>query len=445
MGSEVWAKLGVDTSNVPKDLEKALAAFKEAGNQIEKQSSSTGANAGEKLAEALGHRLTGSRHLAGALATGLGLNIEKIAENLAGAIVGGSKEGWKRAGEVADEASKLIGKKFELNLTPKQLSDQISKELDRAVKDASDKKPTNQSFLKNALGVIGFGKTDAENLEEANKAQNKILEAEIRKEELAKKEREELKAIAKEQKDIYETKQSKEDRIKQLNKDALAYTIESTDLSKTKVERAQAELDAKKRLLEADMVEKELEKEKQTLKEKQLETQREITKAKDREKELNTDLKIQEQKNADDRAKLSDRSKLSLGELAGLQGTSSQVDFDRRAQQDEEARRKAFSFGSNEGLSGDQIAQKESAQKIEELQNQAELARKAGNSQEAESLLSQVGQMRDQLVNQPGSLLKSTEGDPTKQLVSQIAKDNKETQKILDEIKQIESGKYVNQ
>lgn len=102
MADELIVKLGADTS----EFKGAIArAGKDASNSL---GHDTGDSAGGKFVSAFEHRLLGARHLSGALATALGLNLEHISENIARWITGVSKEeeeSLKRLGELSDRAA----------------------------------------------------------------------------------------------------------------------------------------------------------------------------------------------------------------------------------------------------------------------------------------------------------------------------------------------------
>lgn len=98
---EISAKLGLDTQSFKADIAEAKNTFRKFGQDIQDEGKKAGAKAGDGTAEglsnALEHKLFGNRHIAGALATALGLNIEKIADKITALIVGGTKEGFEQA------------------------------------------------------------------------------------------------------------------------------------------------------------------------------------------------------------------------------------------------------------------------------------------------------------------------------------------------------------
>ncbi len=118
MADQLIVKLGADTSEF-----KGKVA--EAGQQVAGAlGSGAGDSAGSKFVGAFEHRLLGARHLSGALATALGLNIEKIAENLARAITGVSKdeeEELKKLVTLSDKLTETTKKNMESQLSTEQL------------------------------------------------------------------------------------------------------------------------------------------------------------------------------------------------------------------------------------------------------------------------------------------------------------------------------------
>lgn len=441
-GSEVKATLGVDTTQVPQDMAKARAAFNKAAQEIQNDSSKHGAGAGDKLVGALEHKLLGARHLSGALATALGLNIEKISEHIAEAIENGSKEGWKRAGEIADENSRLIGERIEANLTPKGLEDNLKKQLERAVKEAEDLAKEQSVNIGHGLSFAGGvpaivttasanKELSAEQLEKQQEAQQKILRLQARIDEEAKRSKEQILqldeqiASAEDKKGtLAEKEASVKEHIKKLQLDYVNGNYTELELKKKELEIAQKQNELAAIHKEQKQHELELEQKNLAVQQKKAELAHERTQL------------------AKDEAKLSDRSKLTVGELAVLH-TNKRSAIDEAAQESEQTRSRAFEFGRDSGLTSEQAAARDKAEEIKDLEAKAERARKSGDSAGASSILDQVGQMRDSLVK--SGFTKSTEGDPATALREQIAKDNDVIKKTLSSIETIEKGKYINQ
>lgn len=441
-GSEVKATLGVDTTQVPADMVKARAAFNKGAADIEQDSAKRGAGAGDKLVGALEHKLLGARHLSGALATALGLNIEHIAESITSAIVGGSKEGWKQAGEIAERNAELIGKVIESRMNPRQIADNMTKELERAEREmaglrdkfAADRKIKGTDFLSpsTVLNKVLAGKDlTADELRQQEKIQGKILALQERINAEKKSEANAIKAIDDEELTAAEKKGTLAERARAIQEHIKKLQLDyvNGDYTELELKKKKLEIDQKQNELAAihkDQKQKELDLEKKTL---------EIA-------EKKAELGHQKVSLAKDEAKLTDRSKLTVGELAALHENKRSA-INEAAQESERNRNRSFEFGRDADLTSEQASARDKAEEIKDLEAKAERARKSGDTSGASSILDQVGQMRDALVK--SGFTKSTEGDPATALREQIAKDNDAIKKTLSSIETIEKGKYINQ
>jgi len=447
-GTEVKATLGVDSESIPKDLSKAREAFGNSLRELEQDAQKHGAGAGDKLTAALEHRIFGARHLSTALATALGLNLEKISEHIAGAIAGGTAEGWKRAIEISDRNAELIEKIIESKLTPKQLEEKHQKDLARAIEEAN-KKPGEDSAIRGILSTLiggplggrkfgsdllasfGWGKTDAEKLTEEQERQRKILEAQSAVEQDKAKTRKELKTLADQEFDAMEKTGTLEDRQATVSAHiAVIYAqLRDTGLTEVEIARKKVELQAK---------ENELAELNRQIKEKGLEDGK-----KDLEISAKKSALVKEQfKLEHDQAKLTDRTKLSLGELASLRPIQ-KSQLEKALAESSQHFDEALAFGENVGLTDEQIQGRKKAREIQRLEGLAEQARLAGDQPLAAELIGRIGSMREELVK--GGLTKSTEGDPARQLLEVVREDNDTIIKTLAEISTTEKGKYVNQ
>ncbi len=431
--SEVTGRLGVDTSSVPADLAKAKTAFKQFGGEVQNEAEAHGAGAGGKLVGALEHKIAGSRHLAGALATALGLNIEHIAEGIVAGIVGGTKEAWKQAAEISEENAKLIEKRLELALTPKQLQERIKANSARAAGDVqgAGADTATEKFVKGlertspVIGFIaekfGLVRSQAEKLVEINEKTNKSLESDVRLEEQKKTVKEAQKKLDefKEQSaskglsDSEKEKKLDEERQKLLTD--IAYK-NGSDLEIIEKKHRLVEIDNQQREDALAKQDRQIEKDKQLLKLRMslVEAQRKL--AQDEEDLAN---------------KKADRGKLSVDEIAKL------------TRQDTSAK-----FGENThvdtfGLSAEAAQAKQTAVDIQRLQKQAEGLRVSGDSAGANALFDQIGTKKQSLVD--SGFAKSTEGDEFKQLNETIHKDSVEIQKILSQITDVAKGKLKNE
>lgn len=437
--AEVRARLSMDGSSIPGELQKARGAFQKFGQQVETDAGNTGDKAGGKLVGSLEHKIFGARHLAGALAVALGLNIEKIAEKIASAITGGSAEGWKAAGEIAEENSKRIQKAIERNMSPARLAEYYKREIEKANEESSaigaKAKP---SFLNRISGgLIGSSakQLDASQLEEQQKAEARALEAQEKLDDLKKDGGKVEEKLAEAQRRYDDEHGTAKQRIGRLNADILSLQWKMEERGLSQMERDEIQI----KLLEKKTT---LEKEEKDLAEKTAQHQRDITESRIKQTNLEEKLRRDRLDLKKDEAKLDDRTKLTLGELAELKGGGKVSSFDAEYKKAEAARKEAFSFGSDIDLTPDQRAARDKAKEVQELQKRAEEARLAGDQSGAGELLNKVGSMRDELV--ASGFTKSTQGDESKALREQIAKDNFEIKKTLTEIAQTERGRYVN-
>lgn len=437
-GTEIQAKLGVDTSSVGTDLAGAKNVFNKWGQEVAASGATHGANLGEKLVGGIEHKIFGARHLSGALAAALGLNIESISEHIAAAIVGGSKEGWAEAGKIADEATKLIAKKFELALSPKQAADKLQHELEKTVEEVNGLK------IRTAIrpDLINGGFTKVQNAEDTAKQaelNKKILEIEVQIGERKKEEKKDQKELTEEIRKSSLEELSDGHKFEALNQEIADKQLEIIKGGLTEGEIAKKKIEILK--LEHDL--------RATLKRIQDESIREGKQDAEDQKKAQEDRLAREEKLfslqrtrfteskklQEDQNKLTDRSKLTVGELANLNNGNKGFSLGKSSLD--------LSFGANEGLTDAQVEAKKKAQRIQELEQEAEQKRLSGDVAGSEAAFGQVGSMRDELVKSGG--VKSTEGDKFGELKKQIAEDNTQVIHTLQEIAKIEKGKFVNQ
>lgn len=432
--SEVTGKLGIDTSSVPADLAKAKGAFQTFGNDIENAAGKHGEGAGDKLTHALEHKLLGSRHLAGALATALGLNLEHIAENIAAAIVGGSKEAWAEAVKLADENTKIIEQLIETRLNPKQLQEKRQKDLDRAVEESSGAGKqtalgqaveklgffgTNLRYIGQAFGLI---KTDAQRLEETSKSTLEVNEKDL----IIQKEKTKGRELDVKYAEAYEDYLTKnlhgEEKINAIREEAekLQAKIDSGELADNEAKQAKLKVLA---LIVA------LGDEETRQAQEKITKERELAKLKESTFEAQRKLNKDEQELAQ---KKSDLGKTTLGELAD-------IDANRQST----AKRDYKSGDSTFGLSDQVAAARQAARDIQDLEDRQNDLRLSGNVSGANDLANQISTKRETLVQ--SGFLKASEGDQFKSLEETIHKDSVELAKIWTETNTILQGKYVNQ
>lgn len=429
--SEIKAKLGVDTSSVPADLAKGKAHFDKFGKEVEQSGHGHGESFGEHLVGGITKKI-GAHHLSGALAAALGINIEKISEHIAAAITGGSKEGWDEAQRIVDENAALIEKKITAAMNPEQLASHLEKELAKAV-DALQNFNPKKSFTQ-SLG-LGAGELNAEQLKEQQELTKKVLETEEKLAEVKKKAAEEEKKYLEESHAL--VMESVDDESKLVNATVRKHEIEKklleTGLSVEETHKLTLELLKQENTIrEAG---KKIEEDKAREEKKAAEEEEKaIKKQMEQEKKLG-DLRMsqaeQEKKVRDDKAKLEDRSKLTIGELSQITNAKPK-----------EKSGLDLSFGVDADLTQEQRDLKKKAQEAQEAEARVEELRKAGRVAEADDALKKLDEMKSNLVN--SGFVKSTE-DPAKALVEQLHLDTEKLNKTLGEIRDISKGKFVNE
>jgi hypothetical protein len=442
--SEVKAVLGIDTSKMPEDTRKVLDSFKAAAREIEQSSAKSGSSAGSKFTDGLTSKLSNAKQLGTTLATALGVNLPNLAEKIAGAIAGGTAEGWKRSIEIAERNAEIIEKIIEAHMNPTQLEAKQRRDLQRAMSE-NQTSPVSSTTIKRKvvssmigipgldkmLASMGIGQTEADIAEERAKRTLKVNEADLRVTLSEKDTREQLKKLEEDSlnaKERHGTLSEKEQAIRE-NIKKLELSIVNDDMTQVELKKKENELAEKRAALEENL--------------------------KDQKKEVleleKTDIALAEKRNElahqrkeleKDQAKLKDRGKLTVGELAAIR-SNPESERERLARRDAEDRARAFAFGADGDLSSEARAAKDKAIQVRRLEEDAESARLGGDSQKSLEILAQVGSLRDELVR--SGYTKSTEGDPARELKEQIAKDNEQIIKTLNDIATTEKGKYINQ
>lgn len=439
-GTDIQAKLGVDTSSVGTDLAGAKNQFNKWGQDVANTGATHGANFGDKLVGGLEHKVLGARHLSGALAVALGLNIEKIADHIAAAIVDGSKEGWEEALKLADSNAKLIQEKITDSLTPKKLGEELEKELQRAVDKLNSIKGSKVYGGEDSQGAAIYkdAALNAEQLKQQQEAQHEILEIEKKIRDLKKDSAKEVKEYENERKKAATEDLSDGHKIEELNKQIAGTILEMTkgtltegELAKKKIALLNMEHEIKlatKRITEEDtkLAKKDADDKEKAQKDEMAREEKLFSLRKSRFTET--------KKLTEDQNKLTDRSKLTVGELAGL---TAKKDFSLGKSGLD------LSFGSNEGLTDAQVEAKKKAQEVQRLEQEAEQKRLSGDVAGSEEAFGKVGKLRDELTSSGAT--KSTEGDKFGELRKQIAEDNIELQKTLKDLITVEKGKFVSQ
>lgn len=431
--TEILAKLGIDTAQVPKDLEKADAFFKKFSRSVEQEGGKAGQSSGSKFVKGFGQQLSGSG-LGGALAAALGLNIGKIAEKVAErfqeAFGGGTKAAFEEAGKIADEVAKRQAEAVETRLSAAQKIAKAEAEIAKAVE-----RQVELSKVPNKT---------ADQLKQVAEAQLQQLDAEKRLRELREKDADAVKKLAEAQRTYDREKLTKAQQILALEKEMYALTMEGSKATLTAGERAEKRLEILERAKKIDELTKEIAEERKTAEEK-------VTREKERQADLSakiakTEKQIQSgrQEVADKKFALGDRSKLTVAELAALPGEQRQAAVD--AAREDARRAEAFRFGSSlddAGLSDEQRRQRAQARQVLDLEAEAEKARLSGDRGKSEDLFQRVGQLREQLVS--SGAIKSTEGDQQKAALAEIKKQTEAVNELVQEVKAAKAAKLKNQ
>jgi hypothetical protein len=473
--SSITGRLGLDSSDYRKGLQSAGRDFQQFTRGTAAEAESAGGMAGSKFGSAL-ERKMGLKHAFIGLFAALGLNMDKIAGTIAGAIAGGSKEGWQRAGEIADRESELIEKKIESHLAGPKLTEHLQKNLARAIKGPTPTAGVGEGIATTlstipiegkAIGafarMLGIGKTDAEKLADASQHSVDILEAEAKLEENSAEERK--KKIAEETKldDLKAGELKTEDAINYLlhrssevanemghlakgtvqydekkvqlaglhqklgeheNKRLAAEREHQTKLKELQMSRLQkmrefeieaADGDKKAGLIKAELAR--MDKEiagaaKDQVRQQELINAKTAVELDYRKQILRASSAKKAAEKTLDEAK-AERSKMSLTELANV------------------AR-----FGAGQSVTVEDQA--EQARQAMQLQKQGEEARVGGNQDQAKALFEQADQLKTALVK--SGTVKEAEAP-----FAEIVKGIEESNKILAEMEAVFKGKFVAQ
>lgn len=441
-GTDIQAKLGIDTSSVGTDLAGAKNIFNKWGQEVAGSGEKAGSSYGEKLTKGITGKLAGSGAIGTALGAALGINLQSIADKIAATIAGGSKAGWEEAGKIADENAKLIAEKFRDALTPKQAASALDKELKATIKQLEAIKGET-GFIPDESGLTE-GKTftkdlTADQLTEQANLQKKILEIEKQQRELKKDDTAAEKEYTEAKKRAVLDELSDGAKVIKLNEmiGAAVFDIVKGDLSAAEVAKKKITiLELEKTLRETmkRITEEDSKLIKDDIERKEKADNEEIARA-EKKFSLERARFTQSKKLAEDQAKLTDRSKFTVGELASIGGKKKEFSLGKSNLD--------LSFGQDQDLTEEQRAQKKKAQQIQELEAEAEKKRLGGDRAGSEDALNKVGVLRQELVDSGAT--KSTEGDKSADIAKQIREDNLELRKTINELIEIEKGKYVSQ
>ncbi len=259
MADQLIVKLGADTSEFKGKIDDAARQVSGA------LGSGAGDSAGGKFVGAFEHRLLGARHLSGALATALGLNIEKIAENLARAITGVSKdeeEELKKLVTLSDKLTETTKKNMESQLNTEQLyqsklieRDSLQKKLDsnqgKTLKERNDALETQIALQENEMEL---NKLNAELVQKAWKEQehfnNLLAEYDRQREDIDRKGREELKQAEEQDKEYLDHKKKDEKELQALKYQAMKPEEQLNSLTQERLALSQSMVGLQKNTLD---------------------------------------------------------------------------------------------------------------------------------------------------------------------------------------------------
>lgn len=434
--SEILAKLGIDVKDVPKDLQEADKFFKQFSKDLAKDGGKTGESYGGKLVDGIGKKFAGAAALGGALGAALGINIEKIAESITSAIVGGSKAGFEEMERLADKTAENIARRQAVGKGPADAVDSKTKELKTAIQQLQALQG-KQTLVRHGIETqMESGPQSEEEKIEAARLVEKItsLEADIaeKKNEQVDAEKQLAKSaedrLAKEHtyfQDLEEEKKLKEEIAALMLKGANEEHSFKTQLDVQEKENQLAAAQARMKLNQVD-VQKALDE----AKKEALTDQERMNSLAEKEYQLRKGI-------ADQSAKLDDKAKLTIGELANLKGKGTGgLDLSTSI---------STSFGGgedNSGLSADQLAARDKARRIQELQGKAESARTSGDAPGAGKLLDQIATLQTELVKS-GSV-KSTEA-PEDAITEAIAHSNELLTDVKTAIDDLAKKHFANE
>ncbi len=397
--AQISAMLGIDSSSVPGDMAKAGAQMKQGA-----QAAGEGAASefGDKFNHQLEHKFLGREAFHG-LFLGLGLDPAKIADTIAGAIVGGTKEGWQEALKVSEENSKLLDELLNHGKSRGQRESDLKHQIAlaeaeaKSVKGETYKDPTQSKADEELHGTKYITTLNAEQLKQQQEAQNRALKARVELNKLADEDKKDQERLIKEQHDHDLEKLSIAERVVALQKDQNALLAKSAEgLNKGTLSKGeQAEIQIQ--LLDYQKKIDELQKVTVVGVNDELKEREKVT------DELNKQTKAHD--------KLNDRSKLSLGELASV---------------------KSSGFGVDERVA-DQARQAREAIRLEQQGNKLRLS---GDSAGAEAAFSQADKIKSGL-----TALNSADRGPG----AALSKAFEPANQSLKDIKAILSGKFVNE
>lgn len=214
--SRVEVEIGVKNSR----FKSALAEMRQ---QFRAWAADT-SNVGGQVSREIGKKI-GVGDVSRALLGSLAIDAKGIAETIAAAISGGSREGWKAAEEAADAYGKFLEDRIRASLTPDKLVERLNNQAEAADAEAGrDRSQFGEGegsnwFIRNSGGLIrslanrmgwGGAETEAEALERRNSKALEAGELRAKAEEVAKKQTEqtvkEMTALAEASERVYKAR-----------------------------------------------------------------------------------------------------------------------------------------------------------------------------------------------------------------------------------------------
>lgn len=431
--TEVLAKLGIDTKDIPKDLNDAKKLLGKFQSDVEKDSAKSGTGSGAKFMKGFSAQIVGQAR--GAFAALLGLNAQSIADKIAEVVTGGSKEAWEEFGRISDENSRAIGEKIRANLDASKVVANLTRDLEAANKKVESTQAAANGgaaagggpasmldAMKSSLkSLVGLGKDEVDVRLEAVKAQAEQLRIQKELEAAQKTQTAMQMSLVSAQRDYaFATADTAgkrkilEQEVADIQDEIRVGLASEADLYKAKIELLNKDLELREVIKTqaqetADIEEKAANKRKKALDDE--------TKKQKALKGLTAKQGAIEATGAALQAKLADRSKLTVGELAAVRGN----DF---------------------GVSVDVGNAQRRAAEIQELEKDAESRRITGDMAGSEDALARATGIRKDLVE--SGFLKSTEtGEDA--IVSQLKENQDDSRENLAEIKDVLKGKFLNE
>lgn len=426
--SEILAKLGIDTKDIPKDLQEAEKFFAKFSKDLEKGSEKAGDEGGKRFAKSFGSQIAGQAR--GAIAAAIGLSAQGIADRLAGWLVGGTAKEWEEFGKIADENSKIIGERIRENLAPRKVVENLERELANAQKKIDElfsgksgggKFSMFDAAVLSAKTILGIGAKELDQRLAIKQAENDRLKiqgqlAEARKNAAAEEEK-----LAKAIRDYdFEsaTLEGKKTMLKgeivKLNNEIQSGTLKEKEVTEKLTQLLAKALELRR--VNKDIVD-------QTAKKEEDAAEKKKKALEDEKKQKEKLLSLEKQRDGltkkagDLKDQVADRSKLTIGELAQINE-------------------------SGFGVGNDAIFAKRKAEDVQKAMAESDALRLSGDVAGSAEKLAQADALKNELAG--AGFLKSSENDAAS-VVEQLKETEEELAKVLKSIDSHVEGKFVNQ